>query len=137
MQLKPINGQVVVILGAASGIGRETAMRFARRGAKVIVAARGEPGIGALADEINARGGEAIAVACDVADFAQVATVAETAVATFGHIDTWVNVAAVSVYARFEETTLEEIRRTMEVNYGRCMAPKPHSPICGRRGGAR
>ncbi len=117
MKLKPIAQQVVVILGASSGIGRETALRFAERGAKVVVAARSEPGLASLVDEITARGGQGAYAVCDVTDFAQVEHVADTAVRTFGRIDTWVNVAAVSVYARFEDTTPEEFRRVMEISY--------------------
>jgi NADPH:quinone reductase-like Zn-dependent oxidoreductase len=48
MQLKPIGEQVVVVFGASSGIGRETALQFARRGAKAVVAARGEEGLNSL-----------------------------------------------------------------------------------------
>ena len=117
MNLKPIAEQVVVILGASSGIGRATALRFADRGAKVVVAARSEPGLQSLVAEIAARGGQGAYAVCDVVDFAQVENVADTAVRTFGRIDTWVNVAAVSVYARFEDTTPDEFRRVMEVSY--------------------
>ncbi len=126
MQLKPIAQQVVVILGASSGIGRETALRFAERGAKVVVAARSEPGLTSLVNEITAHGGQAAHAVCDVADFAQVENVADTAVQAFGRIDTWVNVAAVSMYARFEDTSPNEFRRVMEINYlgqVHCIAP--------------
>jgi NAD(P)-dependent dehydrogenase (short-subunit alcohol dehydrogenase family) len=117
MQLKSIEEQVVVIAGASSGIGRECALRFGERGARVVIGARGEPGLAGLADEISQRGGQSAYAVCDVADFEQVKGLAATAVAKFGRIDTWVNVAAVSVYARFEDTTPEEFRRVMEVNY--------------------
>ena len=79
MRLKPINEQVVVIAGASSGIGRETALRFAERAAKVVVAARSEPGLASLVDEIKARSGDGAYVVGDVADFAQVERVADTA----------------------------------------------------------
>lgn len=115
-RLKPLSEQVVVILGASSGIGRETALRCAERGAKVVVAARSEPGLTSLAAEIAARGGQAVEVACDVTEYAQVERVAAAAVEAFGRIDTWVNVAAVSVYATFEETSVEEFRRIIDVN---------------------
>src|SRR4051794_5369560 len=105
MNLKPINEQVVVLLGAASGIGRETALRFAERGAKVVVAARSESGLSSLVTEIVSNGGEAAYAVCDVGDFGQVEAVADLAVSRFGRIDTWVNVAAVAVYGRFEENS--------------------------------
>jgi NAD(P)-dependent dehydrogenase (short-subunit alcohol dehydrogenase family) len=117
MQLKSIEEQVVVIAGASSGIGRECALRFAERGAKVVVGARGEPGLVTLTEEISQRGGQGAYAVCDVSEFEQVKGLAAAAVAKFGRIDTWVNVAAVSVYARFENTTPEEFRRVMEVNY--------------------
>ena len=117
MELKKIEDQVVVVLGASSGIGRETALRFAARGAKVVVAARGEAGLASLVEEVEAAGGEALAVVCDVADPAQVQKVADLAEGAHGRVDTWVNVAATSVFARFEDTTPEEFRRVMEVNY--------------------
>jgi NAD(P)-dependent dehydrogenase (short-subunit alcohol dehydrogenase family) len=117
MQLKPVEQQVVVVLGASSGIGRETALRLAERGAKIVVAARSEAGLASLVEEISDRGGRGAYVVCDVADFAQVQAVADTAADKFGRIDTWVNVAAASVYAPFEDITPEEFRRVMEVSY--------------------
>jgi NAD(P)-dependent dehydrogenase (short-subunit alcohol dehydrogenase family) len=135
MQMKPINEQVVVIIGASSGIGRETALRFAERGAKVVVAARSEPGLVSLVSEIAAQGSEAAYAVCDVTDFAQVEGVAETAVRTFGRIDTWVQVAAVSVYAAFEETTLEEFQRVLDVNFmGQVHGAKAALPHLRREG---
>ncbi|MFL5576151.1 MAG: SDR family oxidoreductase [Gemmatimonadaceae bacterium] len=135
MRLKPVQEQVAVILGAASGIGRETALRLAERGAKVVVAARSEPGLKSLVDEIVARGGQGAYAVCDVADFAQVEAVADTAVRAFGRIDTWVNVAAVSVYARFEDTSLEEFRRVLDVTFmGQVHGAKAALPHLRREG---
>jgi NAD(P)-dependent dehydrogenase (short-subunit alcohol dehydrogenase family) len=111
-QQKPLEQQVVVVVGASSGIGRATALRFAQRGAKVVVSARSEPGLTSLVDEIRRGGGEAMAVAADVAEFDQVKGVADRAVATYGRFDTWVHLAAVALYAPFEQTTPEEFKRT-------------------------
>ena len=88
MQLKPIREQVVVVFGASSGIGRETALQFARRGAKVVATARGEDGLNSLVQEIREQGGEATAVVADTAVFDDVDRVARTAVETYGRIDT-------------------------------------------------
>jgi NAD(P)-dependent dehydrogenase (short-subunit alcohol dehydrogenase family) len=115
-RLKRLRDQVVVIVGASSGIGRETALQCAARGAKVVVAARSEPGLVSLVAEIKAAGGQAAYAVCDVTDFEQVVNVADVAVARYGRIDTWVNSAAVGVYATFEETSLAEFRRVMDVN---------------------
>jgi NAD(P)-dependent dehydrogenase (short-subunit alcohol dehydrogenase family) len=117
MKLKSIKDQVVVVLGASSGIGRASALRLAGGGAKVVVSARSEPALLSLVAEITAAGGEATYVVCDVADFAQVQHVADVAVQTYGRIDTWVNSAALSLFAHFEETTPEEFKRLSDVNY--------------------
>ena len=138
MQLKPIEEQVVAVVGASSGIGRETALRFGRRGAKVVVAARSEPGLQTLVDEIRAEGGAATAIVADGTDFEQVKAVAERAVSEYGRLDTWVHASAVLLNALFEETTPEEFKRIIDVNlngqaYG-AMAALPHLRRAG--GGA-
>lgn len=114
--LKPISEQVVVVFGASSGIGRETALEFGKRGAKVVVAARGRAGLDSLVEDIQQAGGEALAVVADAAEFEQVERVAAEAVVRFGRLDTWVHTAAISLYAKFEDTTPEEFRRVLEVN---------------------
>jgi len=136
IKLKPINQQVVVIMGASSGIGRETARQFAQQGAKVVVSARSREGLDTLVQEIRRTGGQATAVVADVAEFDQVVAVAERAVSEFGRLDTWVHAAAVSLYATFEQTTPEEFKRVIEVNlvgqaYG-AMAALPHIRREGR-----
>lgn len=136
MDLKPINEQVVVVMGASSGIGRETALRFARKGAKVVVSARSEEGLHSLVDEIRQGGGEAMAIPADVSEFEQVKTVADRAVETYGRLDTWVHAAAVVLYALFEDTTPEEFKRVVDINllgqaYG-AMAALPHLKREGR-----
>src|SRR5215211_2045608 len=136
MQLKPIEEQVVVLMGASSGIGRETALRFARKGARVVVSARGEEGLDSLVEEIRREGGEAIAVPADTSEFDQVKAVADRAVEVYGRLDTWVHLAAVGLFATFEETTPEEFARVVDVNlmgqvYG-AMAALPHIKQEGR-----
>jgi NAD(P)-dependent dehydrogenase (short-subunit alcohol dehydrogenase family) len=136
MKLKPVEEQVVVLMGASSGIGRETALRFAERGAKVVVSARSEEGLESLVREIRGRGGEATAVAADVADFEQVEAVAGRAAEAYGRLDTWVHLAGVSVFAPFDRTTPEEFRRVVEIDllgqaYG-AMAALPHIKREGR-----
>jgi NAD(P)-dependent dehydrogenase (short-subunit alcohol dehydrogenase family) len=136
MQLKPIDQQVVVVMGASSGIGRETALRFAQRGAKLIVSARSMEGLQSLVGEIHREGGTALAVAADVTSFDQVKAVADRAVAEYGRLDTWVHLAAVAIYATFEQTTPEEFKRVIDINlngqaYG-AMAALPHLRREGR-----
>jgi NAD(P)-dependent dehydrogenase (short-subunit alcohol dehydrogenase family) len=136
MQLKPIEEQVVVLMGASSGIGRETALRFSRRGAKVVVSARGEEGLNSLVEEIRDEGGEATYVVADTSEFDHVKAVADRAVEEYGRLDTWVHLAAVGLFATFEQTTPEEFARIIDVNlmgqvYG-AMASLPHIKREGR-----
>lgn len=138
MKLKPIDQQVVVVVGASSGIGRETAARFAKRRARVVVAARDEQGLDSLVGEIRRAGGNATAVVADVSDFDQVKALADRAVEVYGRIDTWVHLAAVAVWASFEQTSPAEFKRIIDVNltgqaYG-AMAALPHLRRAG--GGA-
>jgi NAD(P)-dependent dehydrogenase (short-subunit alcohol dehydrogenase family) len=116
MKLKPIEQQVVAVVGASSGIGRQTALRFAKQGAKLVVAARTESGLESLVKEITDLGGEAIAVRADVSDFEQVQNIADQTIARFGQLDTWVNAAGTAVIAPFEQVTVEEFKRVIEVN---------------------
>lgn len=117
MPVRAVRGTVVVITGATSGIGRETARAFARAGAKVVVAGRREERLNDLVAEVAGRGGEALAVPTDVADQAQVEALITRAVEHFGRVDTLVNNAGVSIAARFEEQSIEDFRRVMEVNF--------------------
>jgi NAD(P)-dependent dehydrogenase (short-subunit alcohol dehydrogenase family) len=135
-QLKPIEEQVVALMGASSGIGRDTALRFAERGAKVVVSARGEEGLHSLVEELQGKGVEATAVVADTSDFEQVKAVADRAVEEYGRLDTWVHLAAVGLFATFEQTTSEEFARVIDVNlmgqvYG-AMAALPHLKREGR-----
>lgn len=137
IQLKPLSEQVMVILGASSGIGRETALRAAHNGARIMVAARNEDALASLVQEITAAGGIAAYITCDVTDETEVRHLARDAVARFGRIDTWVNVAGVSVYALFEDTTAREFRDIMEVNFvGQIHGARAALPHLRKQGGA-
>lgn len=137
MHLKPIHEQAVVIMGASSGIGRDTALRFARKGACVVAAARSESGLQSLINEIRQHGGRAIAATCDTTNEEQVRNVAELCVQEFGRIDTWVQLAGVSLYARFEDTTIDEWRRVVDVNLnGQALGAMVALPHLKRQGGA-
>src|SRR5215213_8553990 len=116
MRLKPVEEQVMVLMGASSGIGRETALRFAERDAKVVVSARSENGLTSLVEEIQAKGGEAIAIPAEVSEFEQVKAVADGAVEAYGRLDTWIHLAAVLLVASCEDTTPEEFERVIDVN---------------------
>ncbi|MBA3867617.1 MAG: SDR family oxidoreductase [Anaerolineae bacterium] len=112
-----LRDQVVVITGASSGIGRATALRFGKTGAKIVLAARNVVGLQEVADEIRLLGSDALVVPTDVAEWAQVEHLAHSAMAAFGRIDTWVNDAGVGVYATAEETSVEETHQVMQTNF--------------------
>ncbi len=116
-QLKPLNEQVIVITGASSGIGLTTALSAAKQGAKVVLAARSKNALDEIVSQIQANGGQALAVECDVADRAAVENLARAAANQFGRIDTWVNDAGISIYGRLDETSDEDARRLFETNY--------------------
>lgn len=117
-------------MGASSGIGREAALQFAQRGAKLVISARSQPGLESLVNEIQQQGGEAIAIPADVAMFDQVKAIADKAIEQYGRLDTWVHTAATGILASFDQITPEEFQRVIDVNlmgqvYG-AMAALPH-----------
>ncbi|MFT3786476.1 MAG: SDR family oxidoreductase [Tepidisphaeraceae bacterium] len=117
INLKPLDQQVIVITGASSGIGLTTAQMAAQRGAKLVLAARSGQTLHDIVDQINAAGGQAIAVPTDVVDRQAVQAIADAAIQKFGRIDTWVNNAGVSVYARLDETEEGDARRVFDTNF--------------------
>jgi NAD(P)-dependent dehydrogenase (short-subunit alcohol dehydrogenase family) len=109
--------QVVVITGASAGVGRATARAFARRGARIGLLARGRDGLEGARQDVEALGGQAIAVPTDVADASQVESAADAIERAFGPIDVWINNAMTSVFSPIAELGAEEIRRVTEVTY--------------------
>jgi NAD(P)-dependent dehydrogenase (short-subunit alcohol dehydrogenase family) len=137
IKLKPINEQVVVIFGASSGIGRQAALDFGERGAKVIVSARSEDGLKSLVEAIENEGGEAYYQIADAADYEQVKAVADRTFAKFGRLDTWVHSAAAFLFAKVEQTEPEEYKRLIEVNLlGQIHGAKAALPYLKQSGGA-
>jgi NAD(P)-dependent dehydrogenase (short-subunit alcohol dehydrogenase family) len=136
MQLKPISDQVVAVVGASSGIGREIALQFARQGARVVISSRSEAKLASLVEEIHSFQGKVTPVVADVAEFDQVKAIADTAVAVYGRLDTWVHAPATVVFAPFEQNKPEEFKRVIEVSllgqvYG-AMVALPHLKREGR-----
>ena len=115
--IRKLNGTTAVITGATSGIGRETALEFAKAGASVVIAGRRKQRLSKLAAEIDAAGSKALAVVTDVADQSQVEHLVAAAVDEFGRIDSLVNNAGVAFAGRFNEMALEDFRRVMDVNF--------------------
>jgi short-subunit dehydrogenase len=114
---KRLEDQVIVITGASSGIGLATARMAARKGARVVLAARNGDDLNAVTNEICSNGGRAIAVPTDVADELAVDLLGERALLEFGTIDTWVNNAGVSIYGKLTEVPLADKRRLFDVNF--------------------
>jgi short-subunit dehydrogenase len=132
---RPLDDQVIVITGASSGIGRETALRLAGKGAKVVVSARREESLDELVEQINSEGGEATSIPADVSDYKEVEALAKGAVTVYGRIDTWVNNAAVLLVAEFENADLDEARRLFNVNFwGEYHGCKAVLPIMKKQG---
>jgi NAD(P)-dependent dehydrogenase (short-subunit alcohol dehydrogenase family) len=94
-----------------------SAKAAARRGARVVLAARNAHDLQNAVEDIRREGGRAVHVTTDVADREQVDRIANVALAEFGRIDTWVNNAAVSMYGRIVEVSVDDMRRQMDVNY--------------------
>ena len=135
--LLPLEQQVMVITGASSGIGLVTAKQAAQRGARLIIAARNGNDLARAVEDIRRLGGRAVHVVADVADPAQVERIAAAAVAEFGRIDTWVNNAAVSMYGRITDLSIDDMRRQMDVNYwGQVYGSRVAVPHLRERGGA-
>jgi len=117
MRLKPLSEQVIVITGASSGIGLATARVAAARGARVVAAARSREALHALVRELSGKGQRAVAVVADVTSPADVQTIADEAVRSFGGFDTWVNNAAVSAYAYCLELPLRDMHQIISTNF--------------------
>jgi NAD(P)-dependent dehydrogenase (short-subunit alcohol dehydrogenase family) len=105
--MSELDGAVIVITGASSGIGRATARYCAERGARVVLGARRGEVVDELADACVQAGGKAIGLTADVTDPAAVRALGDAAVSEFGGIDVWINNAGVYAVGPFEDTPAE------------------------------
>lgn len=116
--LKKLRHQIIVITGATSGIGLTTARTAARRGARLVLAARGEGALIELERELSDGGNRAVTVTADVGRPADVQRISRIACQKFGGFDTWVNNAGVSIYGKLMDEPIEDMRRLFETNFG-------------------
>lgn len=110
-------GKVIVITGGSAGVGRATALAFAKQGAVVALLARGMECLQSAAREIEALGGKALIIPTDVANAGQVESAAARVEEQLGPIDVWVNNAMVTVFSMATDMTAEEYQRVTEVSY--------------------
>ena len=111
-----IQGKVVVITGASSGLGEATARLLSAQGARVVLGARRKDRIEALAGELKGKGGQAIAMATDVTDRAQVKALVDAAVQAYGRIDVMINNAGLMPQSLLERLKVDEWDRMIDVN---------------------
>jgi 3-hydroxybutyrate dehydrogenase len=133
-----LEGLSALITGAASGIGKEIALAFAREGAKVAIADLELAGAEAAAALVGAQGGRAIALAMDVVAEASVNAGVATILSAFGTIDIVVNNAGIQIVRPVEEFSLEEWKRVLAVHLDGAFlttrASLPHMKASGRGG---
>lgn len=114
--MQNIEGKVVVITGASSGLGAATARRLASEGARAVLAARRADRLEALVQEIRDGGGEAVAATTDVTRRDDVKKLVDRAVKTYGRIDVMLNNAGLMPLAPFERLKVDEWERMIDVN---------------------
>src|SRR5687767_928479 len=115
--LKNLADQVIVITGASSGIGLTTARMAARKGARLVLAARNEAALASLAHEVHDAGGQAVYVVADVGDEDQVRSIARVALEAFGGFDTWINNAGVGIYGEMLKVDTRDHRRLFDTDF--------------------
>lgn len=133
-----LEGQVAVVTGAASGIGRQIASTFAAAGARVVIADLDGRGAGLAADEIKREGGWAIPMALDVTSEAQVDAAMAAVVESHGRIDILVSNAGIQIIAPLEQLELEDWRRVLAVHLdGAFLTTRAALRYMYRQGGGR
>lgn len=110
------SNKVVVITGGSSGIGEATAKLLAKRGDKIVLAARREDRLKTIVRDIKDNGGTAICQVTDVTKYEEVEKLAKRAVDEFGQIDVWLNNAGVMPHSTYDKKKIDEWDRMVDVN---------------------
>lgn len=130
-KLRPLHEQTIVLTGATSGIGLVTARMAAEAGARLVLAARNEDALQALVSELKEKGTDAIHVVADVGKENDVKRIRDEAVKHFGSFDTWINDAAVSIYGKVEEVSIEDQHgSSKQITGAWCTARASPANIC-------
>src|SRR5438477_7672952 len=117
MNINKLEGKIAIITGGSRGIGAAIAKRLAADGANVAITyTKGADAAASVVKQIERSGGKAIAIQADAADADAVKAAVEKTVATFGRLDVLVNNAGTAIPKKFEETTLEEMDRVIDIN---------------------
>jgi NAD(P)-dependent dehydrogenase (short-subunit alcohol dehydrogenase family) len=117
MARRSFAGRTVLVTGAGGGLGRAIALRFAQAGARIAALDKDATGVEGLRAEIENRGGQCLALPCDITDAAACAQAVTAATQRFGTLDVLVNNAGISQRSGFAVTGLAVIRRVMDVNF--------------------
>jgi len=112
-----LENKIAVITGAASGIGKGVAIKYAKEGAKLVLVDRDESNGAKMKDEIIAMGYEAIFVKCDLRVVEEISKVKDEALKKYGHIDILFNGAGVLVHKPFLEQTMDDLNLIFETNF--------------------
>ena len=115
--LKLSESTVVAVTGASAGVGRATAVAFARHGCRVALLARGEDGLRGAAGEVEAAGGRALILPVDIGDAERVESAVERIESELGEIRCWVNAAMATIFSPMWKVTPEEFERATRTTY--------------------
>jgi NAD(P)-dependent dehydrogenase (short-subunit alcohol dehydrogenase family) len=134
--MRRLSGKVALITGGGTGIGRACALAFAREGAKIAVAGRRREPLQAVAHDIEAAGGQALALTCDVTQTVSVAAALSQSEQHFGRLDTIVNNAGAVVVATAEHTSDEDWQKVIAANLtGTFLVSRAALPLLRKAGG--